>query len=390
MNTLLSYITAQHIQSAYQDVKILLQGYDEIIFNAMAEVTSTTANPFVVPTNNMQYQGKYIELERRLNFRHTLDGLRTILNLFSGIHQNLLVSNENLAVQVRNRLSFDTNRDFKIYMRENSNWTVLWAVEFISQRAAAEIFSISVDIQNKDWGWMVPDYIVEYIDSAISAYKKGMNTACLALLSVSIEAVLRDLLSSRNYVFTAHATATDVYEYCDAVIAADIANNCYSVRFPNPMQFQPVDFAAITGNNPSPIRIRRKTNGNRLDLVVLADQTVVDHWSSSTISQPAQRTISGLGAALNIARNTESLITPEDLPPDFDNVIQVVRNNLIHLSGEALNTHLPEFDRRSVSGHFTLKEFLNTPEMVFDLLTNIPVFANEQYQKLRQNGHLIN
>src|SRR6185369_11054107 len=97
-------------------------------------------------------------------------------------------------------------------------------------------------------------------------------------------------------------------------------------RFPNPMQFQPADFANITGSNQSPIRIRRKANGNRLDLVVLADQVVVDHWSSSIISQPAQHTISGLGAALNIARNIESLITSEDLPPDFDNVIQVVRN----------------------------------------------------------------
>ena len=56
MNTLLSYINAQHIQSAYQDVRILLQGYDEIIFNAMAEVTRTTANPFIVPANNSQPQ----------------------------------------------------------------------------------------------------------------------------------------------------------------------------------------------------------------------------------------------------------------------------------------------------------------------------------------------
>jgi hypothetical protein len=389
MYTLLSYITSQHVESAYKEVKVLLQGYDDVIFNAMAEVTRTTTSPFIAPNDVSQYNGKYTELEKRLNYRHTLDGLRIILNLFSELHKNFLLTNESFAAQLRSRLNFDTNHDFKIYMRENSNWAVLWQVEFRNQRASAENFSISVDIQNKDWGWMVPDYIVEYIDSAISAYKKGMNTACLALLSVSVEAVLRDLLSSRNYTFTAHATATDVYEYCDAVVDADLADNCYSVRFLNPMQFQPADFANATGSHSPNIRIRRKANGNRLDLIVLADQVVVDHWSSSTISQEAQRTVNGLWAALNIARNIENLITPEDLPPDFDNVIQVVRNNLIHLSRDALNTHLPEFDGRSVSGHFTLKEFLNTPEMVFDLLTNIPVFANEQYQKLRQNGHLI-
>ena len=179
MNTLLSYINSQHVESAYKEVKGLLQGYDEAIFNAMAEVTRVTTSPFIVPNDTSQYTGKYLELEKRLNYRHTLDGLRIILNLFSVIHRNLLLTNDNLAIQLRSRLNFDTSRDFKIYMQENSNWAVLWQVEFRSQRASVENFSISVDIQNKDWGWVVPDYIVEYIDSAISAYKKGMNTACL-------------------------------------------------------------------------------------------------------------------------------------------------------------------------------------------------------------------
>lgn len=74
-----------------------------------------------------------------------------------------------------------------------------------------------------------------------------------------------------------------------------------------------------------------------------------------------------------------------DLPTDLDEVIQVVRNNLVHLSGQALTTPLTAIDP---SGGFTLEDFLSDPRKVYDLIIGVPRFINKQYVELRRAGHL--
>lgn len=97
--------------------------------------------------------------------------------------------------------------------------------------------------------------------------------------------------------------------------------------------------------------------------------------------------ISGLGEALRVSRTVENIVTSRVLPVDFDDVIKAVRNNLIHLSGTALNENLTIYAARSSSGSFTLKDFLSDPEMVFDFVINVPRFISEQYVDLRKAGH---
>jgi hypothetical protein len=104
---------------------------------------------------------------------------------------------------------------------------------------------------------------------------------------------------------------------------------------------------------------------------------------------PGRRSVTGLGAALDIARNTERCLTPAHLPLDFDSVLKAVRNNLIHLSGDALATPLQEFDDQLAGGGFTLRHFLEREDMLLDFVTTIPRFVNEQYLQLRRDGKLI-
>ncbi|GHO98795.1 hypothetical protein KSF_088430 [Reticulibacter mediterranei] len=117
-------------------------------------------------------------------------------------------------------------------------------------------------------------------------------------------------------------------------------------------------------------------------------QDLVDYWSSNTVIQPAaaNEPISGLGKALEIARHKEKFLDPTILPEEFDGVIRLVRNNLVHLSGEALNTHLRMFDYRSAEKHYTLQNFLSDQELVFDFIRNVPRFITDPYNKLCRNN----
>lgn len=106
-----------------------------------------------------------------------------------------------------------------------------------------------------------------------------------------------------------------------------------------------------------PARVIKYKANTRIDLQIKAPQPLHEHGSTSKVAAQAVKTVGGLGAALEIARNREGCVTPEDLAEDFDKVLQAVRNNLVHLSGEALNTPLSQFDRlkaRDFAGFFTL------------------------------------
>jgi hypothetical protein len=55
------------------------------------------------------------------------------------------------------------------------------------------------------------------------------------------------------------------------------------------------------------------------------------------------------------------------------------------LSGQALTIPLTKIDS---SGSLTVGDFLSNPEMVYDLIANVPRLINGQYVELRRSGHL--
>jgi len=391
MNTLFNHIPSDSFSLTYENVKNLIRGNEQLIFNAMATITHGSPNQFVSTNDPSQYQSKYREMERRFRFRSTLAGVEMGLNMMAKVYEEILSQGNIGQIQpndLLNELIFETNREFKIRLNNKICWAIVWNVRLDTPKVN-DAFDIVLDIHKREWGQIAPVYIVEYLDSAVNAYSRGMYTAALALLSIVIEATLRDLLSTRGYTFQEGASSIDVFDWVQANVDVDITNNHYTVSIPPSVPKSPSDFqASAQANTPLPVQIRRKVRANGFDLLVRSD-SLVDHWSPNTVNQPAQQTISGLGAALDIARNREQIITEEDLTLDFDSVIKAVRNNLIHLSGDALNTHLPDYDNLTPGRNYTLRDFLNSPEMVFDLVTNVPQFVNEQYYKLRQQGHVI-
>lgn len=107
------------------------------------------------------------------------------------------------------------------------------------------------------------------------------------------------------------------------------------------------------------------------------------------ISRRNPKYISGLGTALANARTVELFLTPADLPADLDDVIKPIRNNLVHLSGDAFNTRLPYLDTHNGVSEFTLGDFIKDPVLVHDLLQGVSFVIEKIYCDLRASGHLI-
>ena len=113
---------------------------------------------------------------------------------------------------------------------------------------------------------------------------------------------------------------------------------------------------------------------------------VVDEVHDFTVQPANPMSLGGLGEALDVARNKEKIISPSDLPPDMDEILKAVRNNLIHLSNESLETDLTKISTLSVA---TVREFVANEELVFDLISDVPEFINNQYVKLWKAGEKI-
>jgi len=393
MTVLFNHIPSRTFQGAYTQIKEMChQGSEHVIFDAMEEITRGSRHVITSTADPNQFEQKYREIERRLNFR-SLGGVELGLYMMAKVYEfadhNGGLNNHSANALIE-KLQLQTNRDFKIRLTESVTWATVWNVELKTPQIEDEI-EIIVDVQKYNWGSIVPSYILEYLDSAITAYRRGMYSAALAFFSVIVEATLRDILATRGYSFLHGASSTDQFEWVDLQVDLDTSRTHYLVQTPTNVALAPTDFmTSVNGQIPHSARIKRRDrgNGNGFELIIRSPE-LVDHWSSSTISQRGQRTISGLGAALDIARNRENIISAEDLTPDFDTVITTVRNSLIHLSGEALDTHLPDFDSLTPGRNYTLRDFLKSPEMVFDIVTNVPQFANQQYLRLRQQGILI-
>jgi hypothetical protein len=266
------------------------------------------------------------------------------------------------------------------------SWLVGWRISDAQGLSdAREVVAVTYE---SSWDQIVPWPVVQYLNSGILLYKQRAYATALALMSIAVEATLRDLLSTKGYSFTPGASKVDIYDYSHAQIAS--SGNSYSLTFLDAMPLGPADLAtSASGAVPVDVQIRRNINlrKNRVDLLMRVPPYLVDHLSTNQIVQQGiPKGVDGLGEALRIARDVEKVITPRDLPPDVDVVLKAVRNNLIHLSSDSMRTELPRYASRSNTGQFTVKDFVNEADLVFDLVADIPDFVNKQYVKLWHAG----
>jgi hypothetical protein len=384
MKTSFHFPNEQPVQ-AYNRLLRLMQNNSQIIFDSMQEITQNRSNPFSPPNHPDEFDQKHEEIRRLLSFGSILSGLNVVMELMEAIGRRVQTRQDLIGLtedQVFEELFLETSTSVLVKLNRAFRWSAVWEVTSPIQGEDDRI-KVAVEFYNSEWGEIVPKYVVDYINAAILSYENSVHGPAAALLSIAIEATLRDVLRTRGYAFQPGATRVDVYSYCNAEVRAE--GNAYKVYFPEPMPRSPAEFHIPEDRDSLNIQVRRKIHRGRTDLLMIVPESLIHHWSSDEIKRPAERCVNGLREALDIARNEERFLTARDLPEDFDEVILKVRNNLIHLSGQALETSLNAIDP---SGETTLGDFLNDTKMIYDLIVNVPYFINRKYVELREDGHL--
>lgn len=370
-------ITNDLVLSTFSNLCMLYTGDLIKILHAAQAATAGEYAAFVIGAGPINNQISIIEAR----VKRTADGYgQTLLTkILEHLYDDLQASG---AIGV-------TDIDFldgtKIVLQDGSEiqytaskkWLWRWKLEVDGNPGSVDL---DIRTRNTASGEVVPGYILQFIQQGIAAFKSGKHAVAMSLMSIALEGTLRDALDAKGYTYRHGAPSQDVYEIKNMQVHKDTAGG-YKVTFPDPMPKADADYLSAPGDPTfKTYRIKRvKKDNGRFVLEIRDVADLMDHWSSDQVRTPGTRKVSGLGAALDIGRNHLSIITPIDIPEDLDTPIQVVRNNLIHLSGNSMT----QVVQQDASGNnVTLADFLNNKNRVFDAICSIGSSINTIYNKI--------
>lgn len=296
-NPLLPYVNPVQSLATYGRIKDQL-GQDNLIFEAMRRVATKRGFSFSLPSELAEVEDKHHEIEQSLKREVMLARRGLFFDLMEELHSQLLVADKQvMAERLRLLIDLRFQDDFSIKLNLEGAWIIQWELTVDNESGSYENV-VSLVVYRQDKNQIVPWHVVEYINSGIVLFRRKAYATALALMTVAVEATLRDALATRGY------------------------------------------------------------------------------------GAGQRKKIWGLSQALSIARDEERLITAADLPPDLDDVLKAIRNNLLHLSAESFNAKLPRYNSISTIGSYTLADFIRDKELVSTFVIDIPRFVNDQYVKL--------
>lgn len=291
-----------------------------------------------------------------------------IESLCTSLNQNPIPGVDDTAVRDACYIEVDLVSSF-VY-NSSSIWRAEWKIVSGNNQDRARVTLRNLnDLQR-----IVPKYVYEYIDQSLSAFQRNRNGVSMALISIALEASVRDALVPHGFTHNQNGPTSDIYQKIDITIQPE--GNDYRLSLNGASETNQSDFNLIVppGTTSVSARIKRLEYNGAFKLQIDGNDDVVPYLSSSAISQSAVSRISGLGKAMQIARSI-GVINPYVFPEDLDTPIQAVRNNLIHLSGAAMT----QLVLNRPSGNITLQEFIDDDEKVFDALINIVLLVDELY-----------
>ncbi len=373
-------IINNHVLSSLFDEIVTLYSSDKIkLLEAALRATINEHQPFTITPNDVNNQIPV--LKNRILRTADSYGQSLLIRWIEELYDNLIdtgavgVSNQNFIETIKIKLADNSHIKFLSYKK----WVWVWEIDVEGNTG-----QISQYIRCKEYPStiIVRDYILQYVEQAINAYNNRRPAAALSLMSIALEGTLRDALEVKGYSYSYGSPPQDVYELSDMYIHK--LDDGYKVTFPSPMPSSHIDFL---NEDESPthkvVRIKRISKNDRTDLEIRGVNDIINFWSSNTIQQEGQTQIGGLGAAINISRNRANILNATDLPLDLDGVIQAVRNNLIHLSGTAMDK---EVTRNPLNERVTLGEFLGNKNRVFDAVCTIGETINNIYDRIASDN----
>ena len=366
------------LSSVFVEIVSLYNGDKIKLLEAAVRATATEHQPFVISPNDVDNQ--ITVLKNRILRTADSYGQSLLIKWIEELYDNLFDTG---AVGVSNLNFIETT---KINLVDNSyikylsskKWVWIWEIT-----VEGNTNQISQHIRGKEnpSTIIVKDYILQYVQQAVNAYNNLRPAAALSLMSIALEGTLRDALAIKGYSYSFGSPAQDVYEISDMHIHK--IEDGFKVTFPAAMPRLHSDFL---NESDSPahevVRLKRIIKNERTFIELRGADNILDFWTSDTVAQEGQTQIGGLGAAIDVSRNLATILNPTDLPPDLDRVIQAVRNNLIHLSGAAMDE---EVMRNHLNESITLGDFLNNKNRVFDAVCTIGETINTIFNRIASN-----
>lgn len=342
------------------------------ILEAAERATSQDLTPFV--KNSGVIEPQLIVLRNKCQRVTNNEGRDFLIKLIENLFEDLTNSGGAIGVTINDFLeliSFTIDSSTKIHLGTDCIWILSWKLQ-ISEDSG----KIQISIRDKSLASpeVVPEYIIQYVQQAIVAFTGKKNLTSLSLISIALEGTLRDALDRKGYSYTYGVPSRDIFDLIPAEIEA--TTDGFEIRLNGQTPRPHTDFLSEAGSTvPHPVRIKRLDKSGSWFLEIRDADYLKDFWSSDVILQPGQTNISGLGVALDIARNQENILTNAILPEDQDEVIQTVRNNLIHLSGAALTNNISSIG-------ISLNDYASNESRVFDSLWSICETIDDLYGKI--------
>jgi len=370
-------ITTDLLVACFSQLHTLYSGDLIKLLEATQTATIGEPSPFtIVPGIDINNQISIIETK----IKRTADsyGQKLLVKIIEYLYEDL---QSNGAIGVTDNSFFEHTKitlpdGSEIQYKAIKKWHWVWKLQVDSNPGLVDL---DIRTGNTIPGEIVPEYILQYIQQSVAAFKGGKHAVAMALMTIALEGTLRDALHTKGYTYQYGAPSQDVYELKEINIHKDPSG--YKVTFPNLMPQSHADYLSALGDPLyKTFRIKRvkKANGNYI-LEIRGVTDLLDYWSSDQVTATGTRQVSGLGAALDIGRNHLGIITAIDMPEDLDQPIQSVRNNLIHLSGNSMT----EIVQQDLDGNnISLKDFLQNKNRVFDAVCTIGDTINTIYNRI--------
>jgi len=363
------------ITTAFDRIKDIFHQDKVKILEAAERATANELHPFVKSANAIEPQ---LEIIRNKLTRTAHDyGQRLYVKLVEELYDELISTgatgvNHNDFI---NSVLITQDDQSVLKYTAHKQWLISWELDMDGYKRPVEIGLRDKQLAVTD---IVPDYVLQYLQQATYAYKNKRHAASLALMTIALEGTLRDALFVKGYTYQFGIPSQDVYQLEDIQIHKDSAG--YRVTFPTAMPLDHNHYLSAAGDPLfKTFKIKRVLKGGSICLEIRQVNDLINYWSSNTVVTPGTAQVSGLGAAIDICRNHAAILTPIDLPEDLDGAIRAVRNNLIHLSGNAMNESV---DVDPNGGQITLGDFLKDKNKVFDAVCTIGDTIHKIYLRI--------
>lgn len=363
----------ESILSVYDEIVKVYRGNEHYLFDVLCSVVTT----FQKPDSARDYNSALATFKGNLSMP-SIFGLQCMLKIIAGLIDTRYDDSDSFILEnLIPKLCFDTDDSAtKIVFNEKRHYAAEWNVP-VKSFGQDEMQRIQLDLMDYMQSEIVPNYIVEYVKGSVLLYSQGLLKSACALMTIAMEATLRDVLATKGYSYVSGTSSDEQYAFAEAVVDVAPEKDKFTISLisgnTKSITHYCTEHLSATQQN---VRIKRKRyhRNGKYELNIRGCDDLIDYFSSSEITTPGIKTISGLGAALDIARNKERIIEVALLPPDMDTIFVGIRNNLIHLSGAGLNAAQIQ--------NQALADFVRDRNKVFDLINFVPQFINTKYKQI--------